>query len=146
MQDLIHELGREPTDAEVAEVLQIHPTKISEAFEVDRRRTLISLDQTLTTDGSSEQLLLDTLEDASHQIKFNSEEDNIMLQSAIRQLRETLRQVVEMTYYQDLSQTEVARRLGISQMQVSRRLRAATAELQRVLLGNKMNINKKNNK
>lgn len=144
VQDLIHELGREPTDAEVAEVLQIHPTKISEAFEVDRRRTLISLDQTLTTDGSSEQLLLDTLEDASHQIKFHSEEDNIMLQSAIRQMKENLRQVVEMTYYQDLSQTEVARRLGISQMQVSRRLRAATAELQRVLLGNKMNLNKKN--
>jgi len=143
VQDLIHELGREPTDAEVAEVLQIHPDKISEAFEVDRRRTLISLDQTLTTDGSSEQLLIDTLEDSSHQLKFSSEEDNIMLQAAIRQLKDNLRHVVEMTYYQDLSQTEVARRLGISQMQVSRRLRAATAELQRILIGNKLNLNKK---
>lgn len=146
VQDLIHELGREPSDAEVAEVLQIHPDKISEAYEVDRRRTLISLDQTLTTDGSSEQLLLDTLEDSSNQLKFSSEEDNIMLQSAIRQLKENLRQVVEMTYYKDLSQTEVARRLGISQMQVSRRLRAATAELQRILLGNKMNLQKKSTK
>lgn len=146
VQDLIHELGREPTDAEVSEVLQIHPDKISEAFEVDRRRTLISLDQTLTTDGTSEQLLLDTLEDSSHQIKFSSEEDNIMLQTAIKQLKDNLREVVEMTYYQDLSQTEVARRLGISQMQVSRRLRAATAELQRILLGNKMNLNKKKSK
>ena len=146
VQDLIHELGREPTDAEVAEVLQIHPDKISEAFEVDRRRTLISLDQTLTTDGTSEQLLLDTLEDCSHQLKFSSEEDNIMLQAAIKQLKDNLRQVVEMTYYQDLSQTEVARRLGISQMQVSRRLRAATAELQRILLGNKLNMHKKNNR
>ena len=144
IQDLIHELGREPTDAEVAEVLQIHPDKISEAFEVDRRRTLISLDQTLTSDGTSEQLLIDTLEDCSHQIKFSSEEDNIMLQTAIRQLKDNLRQVVEMTYYQDLSQTEVARRLSISQMQVSRRLRAATAELQRILIGNRMNLNKKN--
>ena len=146
VQDLIHELGREPTDAEVAEVLQIHPDKISEAFEVDRRRTLISLDQTLTFDGTSEQLLIDTLEDCANQLKFGSEEDNIMLSAAIRQLKDNLRQVVEMTYYQDLSQTEVARRLGISQMQVSRRLRTATAELQRILLGNKMVINKKNNK
>lgn len=143
VQDLIHELGREPTDAEVAEVLQIPADKISEAYEVDRRRTLISLDQTLTMDGSSEQLLIDTLEDSSHQLKFGSEEDNIMLQAAIKQLKENLRQVVEMTYYKDLSQTEVARRLGISQMQVSRRLRAATAELQRILLGNKINIEKK---
>ncbi len=143
IQDLINELGREPTDAEVADVLQIEPDKLSEAFEVDRRRTLISLDQTLTTDGTSEQLLIDTLEDCSHQLKFGSEEDNIMLQTAIRQLKDNLKQVVEMTYYKDLSQTEVARRLGISQMQVSRRLRAATAELQRILLGNKMNITKK---
>lgn len=143
VQDLIHELGREPTDSEVAEVLQIPQDRISEAYEVDRRRTLISLDQTLTTDSTSEQLLIDTLEDNYHQLKFGSEEDNIMLQSAIKQLKDNLRQVVEMTYYQDLSQTEVARRLGISQMQVSRRLRAATAELQRILLGNKMNLQKK---
>ena len=143
VQDLIHELGREPTEAEVAEVLQIDLGKISEAYEVDRRRTLISLDQTLTTDGTSEQLLIDTLEDSSHQLKFGSDEDNIMLQSAIKQLKDNLRQVVEMTYYQDLSQTEVARRLDISQMQVSRRLRAATAELQRILLGNKIALDKK---
>jgi RNA polymerase sigma-B factor len=141
VQDLIHELGREPTDAEIAEVLQIHPDKVSEAYEVDRRRTLISLDQALTIDGSSEQLLIDTLEDSVHQLKFNSDEDNIMLQTAINQLKDSLREVVTMTYHQDLSQTEVARRLGISQMQVSRRLRAATAELQRVLLGNKLKLN-----
>jgi len=144
VQDLIHELGREPTDAEVADVLQLPSDKVSEAYEVDRRRTLISLDQTLTFDGNNEQMLIDTLEDSSHQIKFKSDEDNIMLNAAIKQLKESLRQVVEMTYYQDLSQTEVARRLGISQMQVSRRLRTATAELQRILVGNKMSINKNN--
>ena len=142
VQDLINELGREPTVAEVAEALQLPIDKISEAYEVDRRRTLISLDQTLTFDGTSEQLLIDTLEDSSHQIRFSSDENNIMLSEAIRQLKENLRQVVEMTYYQDLSQTEVAKRHGISQMQVSRRLRTATAELQRILSGNKISLNK----
>ena len=143
VQDLINQLGREPSDAEVAEALQLPQDKISEAHEVDRRRTLISLDQTLTFDGTSEQLLIDTLEDSSHQIRFSSEENNIMLTEAIKQLKESLRQVVEMTFYQDLSQTEVARRLGISQMQVSRRLRTATAELQRMLVGNKINLSNK---
>ena len=52
-----------------------------------------------------------------------------MLAEAIKHLRDGLREVVQLTFYEDLSQTEVARRLGISQMQVSRRLRAATAEL-----------------
>ena len=143
VQNLINELGREPTDVEVAEALQIPPDKISEAFEVDRRRTLISLDQILTFDGTSEQYLIDTLEDSSNQIKFVSEEDNIMLKTAIKQLKDNLREVVDMTFYQDLSQTEVARRLGISQMQVSRRLRTATAELQRILIGSKINLARK---
>lgn len=146
VQDLINELGREPTDAEVAEALQMSEEKVSEAFEVDRRRTLISLDQTLTFDGTNEQFLIDSLEDINHEIKFNSDEDNIMLRAAINQLKDNLRDVVDMTYYQDLSQTEVARRLNISQMQVSRRLRTATAELQRILIGNKLNLNKKNKK
>ena len=47
--------------------------------------------------------------------------------------RDGLREVVQLTFYEDLSQTEVARRLGISQMQVSRRLRAATAELHKII-------------
>lgn len=143
VQDLINELGREPTDAEVAEALQLPADKISEAFEVDRRRTLISLDQTLAFDGTSEQYLIDTLEDNTHQLKFSTDEDKIMLNAAIKQLKSNLREVIEMTFYQDLSQTEVARRLGISQMQVSRRLRTATAELQRILLGSKIHIAKK---
>ena len=143
IQDLINQLGREPTDAEVAEALQISKDKISEAYEVDRRRTLISLDQALTFDGTSEQLLIDTLEDSNHQIRFSSDENNIMLTEAIKQLKDNLKQVVEMTYYQDLSQTEVARRLGISQMQVSRRLRTATSELQRMLVGSKINLTSK---
>lgn len=138
VQDLINELGREPTDAEVAETLQLPSDKVSEAFEVDRRRTLISLDQTLAFDGTSEQFLIDSLEDSNHQLKLSTNEDKIMLNTAIKQLKDNLREVIEMTYYKDLSQTEVARRLGISQMQVSRRLRTATAELQRILLGNKI--------
>lgn len=143
VQDLVTQLGREPTDAELAEALQLPEDKVSEAFEVDRRRTLISLDQTLTFDGTSEQYLIDSLEDSSNEIKFGKNEDNIMLKAAIDQLKDNLKDVVVMTYYDDLSQTEVARRLGISQMQVSRRLRTATAELQRILLGNKVNISQK---
>ncbi len=112
---------------------------------MDRRRTLISLDQSLTFDGNNEQFLIDSLEDSNHELKFTCEEDNIMLKSAIKLLKDNLREVIEMTYYQDLSQTEVARRLNISQMQVSRRLRTATAELQRILIGNKTSKNKGKN-
>jgi RNA polymerase sigma factor (sigma-70 family) len=47
------------------------------------------------------------------------------VENALGSLKQELYDVVHMTYYDDLSQTEIARNLGISQMQVSRRLRKA---------------------
>jgi len=66
-----------------------------------------------------------------------------MLAEAIKQLKDGLREVVQLTFYEDLSQTEVAKRLGISQMQVSRRLRAATAELYKIITQSKRNSGRK---
>lgn len=133
VQDLTTRLGREPNDYEIARELAVPVSRVNEAYEVDRRRTLISLDQIFSTDAGSEQSLIDTLIDGKYQNNQLAKEDRFMLAEAIKQLREGLREVVHLTFYEDLSQTEVARRMGISQMQVSRRLRAATAELYKII-------------
>lgn len=133
VQNLTAKLGREPSDVEIAHELQIPVARVNEAYEVDRRRTLISLDQALSNDAGSEQSLIDTLVDGRYQSNQTAKEDRFMLAEAIKHLRDGLREVVQLTFYEDLSQTEVARRLGISQMQVSRRLRAATAELYKII-------------
>ncbi|MBY0550275.1 MAG: sigma-70 family RNA polymerase sigma factor [Candidatus Obscuribacterales bacterium] len=133
VQNLTAKLGREPSDVEIAHELQIPVARVNEAYEVDRRRTLISLDQALSNDAGSEQSLIDTLVDGRYQSNQIAKEDRFMLAEAIKHLRDGLREVVQLTFYEDLSQTEVARRLGISQMQVSRRLRAATAELYKII-------------
>ncbi|HEY9792661.1 MAG TPA: sigma-70 family RNA polymerase sigma factor [Candidatus Obscuribacterales bacterium] len=139
VQNLTARLGREPSDVEIAHELQIPVSRVNEAYEVDRRRTLISLDQALSNDAGSEQSLIDTLIDGRYQTNQTAKEDRFMLAEAIKQLRDGLREVVQLTFYEDLSQTEVARRLGISQMQVSRRLRAATAELYKIITQTKKN-------
>jgi RNA polymerase sigma-B factor len=139
VQALTARLGREPSDIEIASELQIPVSRVNEACEVDRRRTLISLDQALSNDAGSEQSLIDTLVDGRYQTNQTAKEDRFMLAEAIKQLRDGLREVVQLTFYEDLSQTEVARRLGISQMQVSRRLRAATAELYKIITQTKKN-------
>ena len=92
----------------------------------------------------SEQSLIDTLVDGRYQSNQLAKEDRFMLAEAIKQLRDGLREVVQLTFYEDLSQTEVARRLGISQMQVSRRLRAATAELYKIITQSKKSSGQKN--
>lgn len=143
VQNLTAKLGREPSDVEIAQELQIPVARVNEAYEVDRRRTLISLDQALSNDAGSEQSLIDTLVDGRYQSNQIAKEDRFMLAEAIKHLRDGLREVVQLTFYEDLSQTEVARRLGISQMQVSRRLRAATAELYKIITQAKRAANQK---
>src|SRR5271163_223792 len=143
VQNLTARLGREPSDTEIANELQIPVSRVNEAYEVDRRRTLISLDQALSNDAGSEQSLIDTLVDGRYQSNQMAKEERLMLAEAIKQLKDGLREVVQLTFYEDLSQTEVAKRLGISQMQVSRRLRAATAELYKIITQSKRNSGRK---
>lgn len=137
VQRLQSELGRDPTDLEIAEVLQeVKSTKIQEAYEVDRRRTLISLDQTISANMTdNDTFLIDTLMDIKAHRKEGSKEDYMMLKDLIQKLKEPLREIIELIYFEDIPQADVAQRLGISQMQVSRRLKKATAELQNLFSG-----------
>jgi RNA polymerase sigma-B factor len=130
------EFGRDPTDLEIAEVLQdVKKTKIQEAYEVDRRRTLVSLDQTLTSGSSSENdtFLIDTLMDIKEHKRSDTREDFFMVQELIKELKEPLAEIIDLIYFKDIPQAEVADQLGISQMQVSRRLKKATAALQELM-------------
>ena len=140
VQKLKTEFGRDPTDLEIAQVLQdVKKGKIQEAYEVDRRRTLVSLDQTLSPNsGATENdtYLVDTLMDIKEHKRSNTREDFFMVQEMLKKLKEPLAEIIEMIYFNDIPQAEVAQTLGISQMQVSRRLKKATASLQELMNGN----------
>jgi RNA polymerase sigma-B factor len=60
-------------------------------------------------------------------------EDRLLVEAALGRLRAASREVIEFAFYEDLTQTEIAKKLNISQMQVSRRLRTALGELWKVL-------------
>src|SRR5271163_2378782 len=92
VQNLTSRLGREPSDTEIANELQIPVSRVNEAYEVDRRRTLISLDQPLSNDAGNEQTLIDTLVDGRYQSTQLSKEERIMLMEAIQYLRDGLRE------------------------------------------------------
>lgn len=133
------EFGRDPTDLEIAEVLQdVKKTKITEAYEVDRRRTLVSLDQSLTNSSSQDNdtYLIDTLMDIKEHKRTDTREDFFMVKELIKQLKEPLAEIIDLIYFKDVPQAEVAQQLDISQMQVSRRLKKATAALQELMNGN----------
>lgn len=133
VQRLTELLGRTPTDVEIAEELQCPVSKVTQAQDIERRRLPVSLDQFTVHEGGSETMYLERLVDQSQSEFMENRENRIVVDRALASLKEELRDVVRMTYYEDMSQTEIAERLGISQMQVSRRLRKALELLSKTL-------------
>jgi RNA polymerase sigma-B factor len=60
-------------------------------------------------------------------------EDRVMLRKALRRLAPELRDVVTLSFFEEMPQQKIAERSGVSQMQVSRRLKKALQELDRYL-------------
>ena len=131
VQALTYQLGREPTDYELANALDVDSKKIQEAFEVERRRTLISLDQTLSSDSSDDQIFLDTLVDSKYQSFANLQEHRLVLQDALKNISPQAQEIIEEIFLNEQTQASYAKRHKISQMQTSRRLRSALSELRR---------------
>lgn len=122
-------LDRVPTDLEIAEELQISVKKVSEISEIDRRKQILSLDQVISNSNEDKYTFADKLIDDKYQDFLNNQENRLMVIEAINSLDTPLRDVVKMTFYNDMSQSEIAKELHISQMQVSRRLKKALGYL-----------------
>ena len=60
--------------------------------------------------------------------------DKLLLKTAISALPERERKIVILRYFRDMTQSEVAREIGVSQVQVSRIESRIIAQLQKVLL------------
>lgn len=133
---LTEELGRTPTDLEIAQELECPVNRVQDMEMVDRRRILVSLDQfAIGSEGgnATEGQYIERLVDTKYYEFLKNQENKLLLEYALKHLKEELRVVVQMTYYEDMSQMEIAKVLNISQMQVSRRLRKALDVLSRVL-------------
>lgn len=129
IQKLTEDGFEEPTSEQVAEVMALPVKKINDVREVDRRKSTLSLDQTISSNEDDTMSLADKIPSGDYREFLDTYEEKIMLTKAIKKLEPKLREVVELSYYQDLNQREIADRLAISQMQVSRRLKKALAKM-----------------
>lgn len=122
--------GREGTVAELAQIAELQVEKVTDVLAMDIAGPPVSLDQ---DDPEETECWLYQLIDNRYRSFQLAAEDRIMLAQGLSTLRSVSREVLEFAFYQDLTQIEIATRLGISQMQVSRRIKGALGELWKVL-------------
>lgn len=123
--ELRERLNGAPSAAQLAKALCVEQAELSEALAAGRGYCAVSLD--LPTDVHSGQSLGDVLPDNSDQ--YSAVERAEWLRPALARLTDRERRVVELRFVEDLSQVQIARRLGVSQNHVSRLLAGILAAL-----------------
>jgi RNA polymerase sigma-B factor len=128
---LSRDLGRSPTPTEVARSLDEDPEHVLEAMEAAIAYDAVSLDapsRTADEDGS------DTYADSVGVIdeRFELVEYAAAIEPTVRALPERDRMVLQLRFDEDLTQLEIAERIGVSQMHVSRLIRRALTRLRTV--------------
>ncbi len=129
----LSEDGQEPTSEQIAQVMSIPVNKVNDIIEVDRRKSTLSLDQTFALEDDDAVSLADKIPSGDYQEFLNAYEEKIMLTKAISKLKPKLKEVIELSYYEDMNQREISEMLGISQMQVSRRLKQALEDMYKII-------------
>jgi RNA polymerase sigma-B factor len=125
-----NELGREPTVQELAERLSVTPEDVTEAMEMGPAYVPLSLDQPIgSADGQESRVVAEQI--GSEDPELDRVEMRDLLNRAMVHLTPRERAIMAMRFYDQLSQSEIARRLGISQMHVSRLQRAALEQLRK---------------
>lgn len=125
MQQLQGSLGREPTMDEVSAQMGITGEELAVALEAGAE--VESLSKTIYQRDGSEISLLEKLDDGENHC--DQVLDRVWLQQLLRELPRQQRQVIFLRYFGEQTQTQVARRLGMTQVQVSRMEKRILARL-----------------
>lgn len=107
--------GRDPTLSELAEATGFLMEDIVMALEAGAE--VESLQKTVYQADGNEICLSDKLSDPDQSEHIIN---NMLLEQLLSELEENERELIQLRYFQEKTQTEVAGRLGISQVQVSR--------------------------
>lgn len=125
------ELGRVPSVQELAERMGVSEEDLLEAYEAAPAHNTVPLDSPAGPDRSGDEgLALGERLGAPDQ-NLDRVELQRLLDSAMAHLNPRERQIMYLRFVEELPQTEVAKRLGISQMHVSRLQRAAVEHLRK---------------
>jgi len=118
---------RAPTVEELAQYLELTSEEVLDGLQTGEAYDTVSLDAPRPGDDDGPVNRLEAIGDEDDRIERVDEQATIF--AAAQHLPERERQILFLRFGEDLTQSEIADRVGVSQMQVSRLLRKSLARL-----------------
>ena len=122
-------LGRSPTAAELAAELGTNVEELLSAREVAAGQYGVSLDQTVGAADDDGQTVADRFR--TTEPGFGAVDDAFAHSELMQDLDERTREILSLRFEQELTQSEIGERVGLSQMHVSRLIRNAMLTMAR---------------
>jgi len=130
MEQLTVQFGRSPTIPELAKAAGVEEEQVLEALESGRAYTSLSL----SVGGGGDDDDLDPLESlgtVEHQYEVS--EDRAVLAPGFRALDPRERMILQLRFFDGLTQSQIAQQVGISQMHVSRLIRRSLEKIRETI-------------
>jgi RNA polymerase sigma-B factor len=119
--------GRMPTIGELAQFLEFSQEEVLDGLQTAEAYGAISLDAPVVGDQDGTPSRLEAIGDEDERLELVDRQITIF--AAAKCLPERERRILFLRFGEDLTQSEIAERVGVSQMQVSRLLRRALQRL-----------------
>ena len=131
-QELHRKLGRSPSPKELAGQLECSEEEVLEAMEAASAYDAVSLEQQRsdTDNGSSADTFQDKL--GTEEERYELVEYGATIAPTLKALSARERLILHLRFVEDMTQSEIADRIGVSQMHVSRLIRRSLARLRTV--------------
>ncbi len=123
LERLTVELERSPTIPELAEAAGVTEEEVLEALESGQAYSTVSLSAPSGPGDDGELDPLEALGELEHEYEVS--EDRAVLAPGLDVLDERERRILHLRFWEGLTQSQIAARIGISQMHVSRLIRRA---------------------
>ena len=127
MEQLTVQYGRSPTIPELAKASGSQEEEVLEALESGRAYSSLSLSSGGGGDGEEDLDPLESIGTEEHQYEVS--EDRAVLAPGFRALDARERKILQLRFFDGLTQSQIAQQVGISQMHVSRLIRRSLEKI-----------------
>ncbi len=131
VEQLTVQLARSPTIPELAKAAGVEEEEVLEALESGRAYTSLSLSVGGGGGGDDDLDPLESLGTEEHEYEVS--EDRAVLAPGFKALDERERKILQLRFFEGLTQSQIAQQVGISQMHVSRLIRRSLEKIRETI-------------